>query len=102
MKDRVGRSLSTNFMKVRKTYEDMLAAVKRRIPEELADRWKKMETHSVAYVVRLAVCARDALLRRSWNVQSSLRKDLDIFSSRNTKPLDVYRSNSLSVCKKAV
>lgn len=45
MKAEIGKSLSNMFMKVQKTYENVVGDNKLNIQADLVDRWKKMEIH---------------------------------------------------------
>lgn len=65
MKEDVEKSLSTVSFEVQKTYCDMADAGKRTIQEDHTERWKKMETRFQVESARLAVTARDELLKRS-------------------------------------
>lgn len=74
LEEDVGRSLSGVSMVVQVTYENMVDAVIIEIQKNLADEWKKTETHFQVETARIAVIAGGGLLRRSSDVQWSLRK----------------------------
>lgn len=59
MKDNVGKSLSTTFTEMQKTYGNMIDAIERKIWEDLVNVWQKIGTYFQVESARLAASPAD-------------------------------------------
>lgn len=64
---------------VQRTYDDMVEAVKRKVQEDLVEKWKKKDTYFHIESARLAVSSGDEFVTTVFGCAEFTQKELSSF-----------------------